>query len=86
MRWRLLLPPTPDIPLRCCPLPLQAWVHEFFKFARLAHPDRQMTVVQKPFYFPFSRTNTTVHITWSYGPEMTFRPAPGTSDSDPGDF
>lgn len=65
----------------------QEWVEAFFARAGprlMRHPSRQVAIVEPPTYNILSRTNSTVHITFTYDPHVTFmvNPAAAADDDD----
>jgi hypothetical protein len=50
-------------------------VSAFFapKLSGVRDPGRQVRVVEPPIYTQLNRTNSTVHVTFSYDPEVRFQ-------------
>ena len=58
------------------PPPPQAWVEAFFapELSGMRDVARQVKLVEPPIYAPFSRANSTLHLTFSYDSDIYFRP------------
>jgi hypothetical protein len=49
---------------------LQSYVAAFFKDAGMKNTQKQVVVVEPPFYFELSRTVTTFFVTFTYYPNI----------------
>lgn len=52
----------------CCAAAAQAWIEAFFArgVSGIARPQRSVRVVRSPEYNVLSRSNSTLHATWTY--------------------
>ena len=57
---------------------VQAWVDAFFARANMRNPATQVKVVEPPMYNFLSRTNSTMHLTFTYDPDIKFHTAPSS--------
>lgn len=59
----------------CISLPFQAWVDAFFApgLSGMRFPGRQVQVVEPPVYSILSRTNSTIHVTFTYDEDIRFQ-------------
>ena len=52
---------------------LQKWTKAFFEMAGLTDAERQVRITGLPMYDPVARCSSTIHVTYTFDPDVCFK-------------